>query len=232
MSGEGGEGPGKAGHTPGNMGRFDGFDVMGQESHWDRRTAATVAGRLDRPGPMRFFTPSEALTAGALFDVILAQHSPPKVPVLAMVDARLHAGSTDGWRYEDMPADAEAWRRSLAYLDEDARGAFRCGLADCGPDDQGHVIEAVKDAKTWHGLPAAHVWSLWSRYACAAFYSHPWAWNEIGFSGPAYPRGYQVLRPGWREWWEKPERDASDPVPWADRVEAAKKDHAARLGRA
>ena len=22
------------------------------------------------------------------------------------------------------------------------------------------------------------------------FYAHPWAWNEIGFGGPAYPRGY------------------------------------------
>ena len=29
-----------------------------------------------------------------------------------------------------------------------------------------------------------HVWSLWTRYACTAFYSHPWAWNEIGFGGP------------------------------------------------
>ena len=40
-------------------------------------------------------------------------------------------------------------------------------------------------------LRADRVWSLWSRYACTAFYSHPWAWNEIGFPGPAYPRGYK-----------------------------------------
>jgi hypothetical protein len=35
------------------------------------------------------------------------------------------------------------------------------------------------------------VWSLWTRYACTAFYSHPSAWEEIGFPGPAYPRGYK-----------------------------------------
>ena len=45
--------------------------------------------------------------------------------------------------------------------------------------------------KDWHGLNAAHVWSLWTRYACTAFYAHPSAWNEIGFPGPAYPRGYK-----------------------------------------
>jgi hypothetical protein len=29
----------------------------------------------------------------------------------------------------------------------------------------------------------------------SGFYSHPWAWNEIGFGGPAYPRGYMRLGP-------------------------------------
>lgn len=31
------------------------------------------------------------------------------------------------------------------------------------------------------------------RMTLSAFYSHPWAWNEIGFGGPAYPRGYMRL---------------------------------------
>jgi len=43
------------------------------------------------------------------------------------------------------------------------------------------------------------VWSLWTRYACTAFYSHPRAWDEIGFDGPAYPRGYKNLGIGRRE---------------------------------
>ena len=67
------------------------------------------------------------------------------------------------------------------------------------------------------------------RYACGAFYSHPWAWNEIGFGGPAYPRGYKHLALDGREPWEVAERDAEDPVPWAERAEAAKKRHADRL---
>ena len=64
------------------------------------------------------------------------------------------------------------------------------------------------------------------RYACTAFYAHPWAWNEIGFGGPAYPRGYKILgtrRPGALG---GAERDAHDPIPWAERADAAKKPHA------
>ena len=40
------------------------------------------------------------------------------------------------------------------------------------------------------------------RDTLAAFYSHPWAWNEIGFGGPAYPRGYARLGVGLSEAWE------------------------------
>ena len=45
-------------------------------------------------------------------------------------------------------------------------------------------------------IDASRAWSVVMRAVLAAFYSHPWAWNEIGFGGPAYPRGYMRLQPG------------------------------------
>lgn len=222
---------GATGTTPGNKGRFDGYDVMGESKRWDDQTANVVFERLNTPAQLQFFSQEEAQTAGALFDVILGQHEEPKVPVLYMVDARLHEGSTDGWRYQDMPEDTEAWHMSLGHLDDDAKHLYGCRFHELSLSEQGQLVQGVQDCKDWYGWPAAHVWSLWSRYACAAFYAHPWAWNEIGFGGPAYPRGYMVLRPGWREPWERPEADAEDPLPWAARAEQAKKAHEARVGR-
>ena len=37
------------------------------------------------------------------------------------------------------------------------------------------------------------------------FYSHPTAWNEIGFGGPASPRGYVRLDGDHRDAWEAAE---------------------------
>ena len=37
-----------------------------------------------------------------------------------LIDARLAEQQTDGWRYEDMPEDGQAWRDTLAALDADA----------------------------------------------------------------------------------------------------------------
>ncbi|MEV7179542.1 gluconate 2-dehydrogenase subunit 3 family protein [Kitasatospora sp. NPDC093679] len=198
--------------------RFPDFDVLDQVPDWDPATAATVVGRLARQPDLRFFTPAEEAAAGALFDRLLAQDGPPgapKVPVLQMVDARLAEAQTDGWRYTDMPEDGDAWRATLAALDEDA--AERHGaasFADLDTGQQKELVQAVQDlhGKPWHGLPAQHVWSLWTRYACTAFYAHPWAWNEIGFPGPAYPRGYQRLGIGLREPFEAADADPVDPT--------------------
>jgi len=173
--------------------RFPGLDVLGQARHWDPVTAALVTGRLSQPSEVAFFTAAEASCAGDLLSLLTGQEDDEEISVLHMVDARLSAGETDGWRYSDMPEDGQAWRDTLAYLDEDAAG--RCGttFADAPEEDQLKLIQAVQDlgSEKWHELNAAHVWSLWTRYACTALYAHPLAWNEIGFSGPAYPRGYK-----------------------------------------
>jgi hypothetical protein len=173
--------------------RFPGFNVLGQTSHWDPVTAGVVLNRVGRPPDIRFFTPAEEATATALCERLLGQDDQPKVAVVPMIDARLAERETDGWRYDDMPEDGQAWRDTLRFLDEDSRDAWSHPFAQAAAEDQRAVLQAVQDlgAKDWHGLNAAHVWSLWTRYACTAFYAHPAAWNEIGFPGPAYPRGYK-----------------------------------------
>jgi len=210
--------------TPGDEGRFPGFDVTAQRRHWDEVTAGVVLARLAPPRGLAYFTEEEARTARCLVDALLAQSDEPYVDVVADIDRRLAHGETDGWRYEDMPEDAEAWRLSLRHLDHDAGQRYQSRFADLDRDRRRTVIDGVQESDgAWFGLPAKRVWSLWTRYACTAFYAHPWAWTEIGFGGPAYPRGYKNL--GGREPWERPEHDAADPVPWGERVEAARKRH-------
>lgn len=217
--------------TPQNRGRFDGFDVLAQVDKWDTVTAGVVLARLALPSMLAFFTVDEVAVATPMLDLLLAQDADPKIPVLELIDARLAAGETDGWHYDDMPEDSQAWRESLAALDRDAHNCCGAGYADLAGEDQARVLQNIQDLSDsgddWHGWAAGHVWSLWTRYACTAFYSHPWAWNEMGFPGPAYPRGY--LNPGVnaRESFEIADQHSADPVPFATRVERARRADAA-----
>jgi hypothetical protein len=190
--------------------------MVAQRDHWDPVTAGVVLARLAPPAALRYFTPHEQATCHALTRQLLDLEEDNPVPVVAMIDARLAEQQTDGWHYENLPPDGEAWKRSLRHLDEDA--FVRCGrsFAEADADDQAQVIDGVQthdDSESWHDLPARRVWSLWTRYACTAFYSHPFAFDEMGFPGPAYPRGYKNAGIDKLEPFEVPDAQPEDPVP-------------------
>jgi hypothetical protein len=222
--------PSQRGQTPQGKGRYPSFDVLDEVDRWDDVTAGVVLARLLLPDELAFFTPAEVAIANPLLDLILDQHAEPRVPILPLIDARLAANETDGWHYDDLPEDAQAWRETLAALDRDAREMHNGrGFADLVTEEQGGLVQAVQDlssdGKRWHDWSAKHVWSMWTRYACAAYYSHPWAWNEIGFPGPAYPRGYIAKGVGARDTWEARDQVDVDPVTFSARVEHARKRH-------
>lgn len=217
--------------TPQRRGRFPGYDVLDEVDRWDDVTAGVVLARLAPTTDLSFFTTAENAAAGALCDLLLHQDGEPRVPVVALIDGRLATGETDGWHYDDLPPDGQAWRDTLRFLDEDARSEADDIFCRIPVDAQARIIQHVQDlgSDRWHGMPATQVWSLWTRYACAEFYAHPWSWNEIGFGGPAYPRGYknrdEVGGHGGRERWEVADDDDADPVPFAQRVERARRNH-------
>jgi hypothetical protein len=219
------------GITPGSAEqRFPGYDVTDQSSSWDKTTAAVVLQRMTPAAAPVFFSHAEEPIARALINRLLAQDDGPMVPVFEIIDRRLAERRGDGYRYEDLPDDPEAWQRSVAAVEAEAVERRKQSFAELSISAQIQIIEDVRICEgNWRGLPAKRIFALWMRYACTAFYSHPWAWNEIGFGGPAYPRGYKNLGLDRREPWEFAERDAQDPVPWADRAEAAKGRHAQHL---
>src|SRR5690349_7860748 len=116
--------------TPQGRGRFPGFDVLDQAHVWDDVTAGVVLARLALPNMLSFFTAHEVGVAAPLLDLLLAQDADPRVPVLALIDTRLATAETDGWHYDDMPEDGQAWRETLAGIDEDARHRHGTGYAE------------------------------------------------------------------------------------------------------
>jgi hypothetical protein len=208
----------RAGTTPQMVGRYPDYDVLANSENWDAATRTVVQGRLGEPPQMRFFTESEQPTLRALCDVATAQDGDPRVPVAEMVDEKLAAGRLDGFRYADMPSDPDTWRLVLRGLDESARtrsGAESFGT--CSTEEQEAIFAAFVAAKldgaTWDELNVSRAFSVCMRAILSAFYSHPWAWNEIGYGGPAYPQGYMRMGPtSVLEPHERPGATSEDPV--------------------
>ena len=98
------------------------------------------------------------------------------------------------------------------------------GFASCDPQEQEAIVKDFASGSlsggAWDELDVTRAWSVCMRAILAAFYSHPWAWNEIGFGGPAYPRGFRRLGPiSTREPFERSGATSEDPVRVAKELE-------------
>lgn len=214
----------RRGTTPQMHGRYPDYDVLDNAPHWDDATRRVVLPRVDDVPPVRFFDPRQAATVAAFADVVTAQDSEPRIPLVNFIDEKLHQGQGEGYRYFDMPDDGEAWRLVAQGLDEEARArsdGAAATFAEASDELRHEIVGAFAQARlyggVWHRLNVKHAFSVVSHDVITAFYSHPWAWNEIGWGGPAYPRGYSRfgtphLQPAEREPWEGQEAFDRDPV--------------------
>jgi Gluconate 2-dehydrogenase subunit 3 len=209
----------RRGITPQMVGRYPDYDVLAEADHWDEVTRRVVLDRVENVPPIRFFDPTEAATLKAFCDVAVAQDSEPRIPVLSYVDEKLHSGRGDGWRYFDLPDDGTVWRRVARGLDAEARSQSFESYADAPLDVQTGIVHRFSKAQlhggVWETVNVARAFSVVMRYIAQAFYGHPWSWSEIGFGGPAYPRGYSAFGSphlGENEPWEADEALHIDPV--------------------
>ena len=107
-----------------------------------------------------------------------------------------------------MPADQDAYRLGSKAFDEMARTLYRCRFHELATLQQEEILRSVHDANPmaaealWSRMNIERFWTLLVGDCIGAYYAHPWAWDEIGFGGPAYPRGYMRLEEGQPEPWE------------------------------
>lgn len=218
----------RRGVTPQMIGRYPDYDVFDASATWDPATTRVIAARMDVRCHFEAFTPAEQPTLRSFCDVVMAQDAEPRIPVAELIDEKLAAGRLDGYQYADMPDDRETWHLVLAGLDEVAsaatgpegpggRGQEGAGFAGLDALAQEEIVGRFAggglSSESFDRLNVTRAWSVCMRMILAAFYSHPWAWNEIGFGGPAYPRGFMRLGPtGVREPFERPGATDEDPV--------------------
>jgi hypothetical protein len=95
----------------------------------------------------------------------------------------------------------------LEGLDQTSQALFAKDFRELAGEQQDQVLERIRagdpPGDAWMQLPAKRWWIYVAlRQITGVYYSHPFAWDEIGFGGPAYPRGYAALSFGHAEPWE------------------------------
>ena len=140
----------------------------------------------------------QRLTLRALLARVVPQVGADPIDLAGFVLARLATGKGDGWRYDILPADAQAYREGLdrlgamrfAELDETAQDALVQALAAVGGSVDARWFEEIRGEAT------------------AAYIAHPATLARLGYSGIGVGgantefKGFVTIGPNQRESWE------------------------------
>lgn len=192
---------------------YPGYDILDK---WDSPsfndiTRRVIAERMENVPGRKFLDEHEWDLLHAICDRLIPQpEREHPVPIAPWIDNTLAENVSSGTRYAHIPPIRDAWRIGLAAIDREAE--IRCGrpfqaLSDA---DKDAVLGAIRDGEAggphWQGMPPEQFFlEVMLKEVAATYYAHPAALSEIGFGGPAAPRGYVRLGANRIDPWEAPE---------------------------
>lgn len=176
--------------------------------HVSEPTRAALTARCDAaPGLPRWFSTAEM----ALLRTVCARLLPvePAVEVAAAIDGRIADGTGNGWRFDALPVDGEAYRLGLRGISQSAQALFADEFAALSGGNQDAVLRAVQagqpDGEAWAQVDAARFFKELLGEAAELYYAHPAAQEAIGYAGFADLPGWTAIGLN--------EREAREPVP-------------------
>jgi choline dehydrogenase-like flavoprotein len=195
--------------------RYPGYDVLAKRDSpsWNPKTRQVIEERLALdPGRHTFFTDAEWPTVLAVCACVLGREGTGEstVPLGALLDMKLARDARDGYRNPRLPPPREAWRRAILALDAESVVRHGRRFHELAHSGQAELLALCQQGElrdpAWGDMPPAEFFTqrvLHDVVGC--YYAHPAAWNEIGFGGPASPRGYVRMGYDRRDPWEAAE---------------------------
>ena len=192
------------------------YDVLAKWNtpSWNDQTRAVIAKRLNQVPSREFFDELQYKTLEAICDRVVPQperSARDKVPIAPWLDAKLHKNQTNGTRYVPLPPQRECWQQGMNAVEAEAKVRFERPFHALDQAEQDMLLHAIGNGKVkapnWgKHLPAKLFFrQVLLREIVEIYYAHPAAWSEIGFGGPASPRGYLRLGTNRHDSWEAEE---------------------------
>lgn len=185
------------------------FNVMDEKEHWDEHTREIVGNRLEIPEQFQKLTGEEVQKIRALAALFVDDSRADVLDyVVKHVDSKFTSDIGESQRKTGVPPQQVLIRAGLAALDTVAQSAHGSPFTRLSPEQQTSLLVSLEndavELKSTDGtkLPAKEFFNKMLTQSVEAYYSHPLIWSEIGYAGPAYPRGYVRSELGLTDPWE------------------------------
>lgn len=185
------------------------FNVLDEKEAWDEHTREIVLKRT-QPSFQTYlvFTLYQVeLVKKVATHLIYDEREEILQFIVAHFDQTLDGTAGEGQRKVGIPLQKDLVLQGLEVLDEVSKSQFTWRFVELETHKQEAILTLLDkgEAPTQRGwnkqLQQAFFQKLLS-IVVSAYYSHPTVWSEIGYAGPAYPRGYVRSELGETDPWE------------------------------
>ncbi len=129
-----------------------------------------------------------------------------KIDLAGSLDEMLDEGKGNGWRYNEMPPDNEAFIKGMQGIDETSKLMFDAVFIQINVTQQDKVLTSIQKniapGKTWKSIPANLFFEELLAQIVEIYYSRPEAKEEIGEVAFADAKGWQKIGLNELEAWE------------------------------
>jgi len=192
--------------------RYPGYRVLDKRDSpsWDEITRQVVERRISPVPPRRYLNAEQWQLLDALAGILLPQpERAAPIPITPLIDAMLYEGRSEGYRHAGMPDDRAAWQSGLAGVQAEAHARHGRSFAALDKHAQTALLQALAEGRAtpslWQVPAQRFFFDILLKTMVGIYYAHPVAWDEIGFGGPASPRGYVRLGFDEADAWEAKE---------------------------
>lgn len=198
-----------------NRTRYPGYNLLKEKEHWDEHTREIVLKRLGPFPKLKFLKEHEANMILAIArHIVYDQREEILNYVLHHLDNTLSSSIGEDQRKAGTPEQKVLIRRGLKAIDKLAKKQYGAFFLEIDNEQQLAILTALQIGHTapmdeWQTIPPKELFKKLATPIVSGYYSHPTVWSEIGYGGPAYPRGYVRVERGLTDPWEA-KRDVNE----------------------
>lgn len=187
---------------------YPGFDVTRQQYEWDLHTRQVVMGRLQYRRTYSWLTEDEVAIVQAIAEQLVGDDRENILRFMTQhLDKQLVSDVGESQREQGLPGVPELIRDALTNLDRAARAKVQRHFLSLQPVERRSLLQlmqrgAIDWLPDWEEQSQRAAFNQLAMTLVKAYYAHPTVWSEIGYAGPAYPRGYVRSEFGLTDPWE------------------------------
>ncbi|MGG0814713.1 gluconate 2-dehydrogenase subunit 3 family protein [Paenibacillus alvei] len=175
--------------------RYPSFNVMDEREAWDTHTQAIVTNRVLKPQSCAVLDGEEQLLLRQICSALVDDEREEVIRyVLAHVDRTLKETTGEGERKDGIPE-----RKTLILEGIQHVGQLMCQLTGkkatkWDVQKVTEVLQQISEGRAGFATWSSDLQREWFvkmlNLTVEAYCSYPVVWSEMGYAGPAYPRGY------------------------------------------